>query len=276
VLFRSSAARFYGAALGYEPGGFGSARGVAARLYNALTNGGVHLFYYHSNLYANDQAIDTWLAHAPLLDRRARPVNEIAAFYPDTAIKLDDEVVRHLWASAFLSRAEAMRSSCDFDFVSEQMIDDGALPRHKVLLFLWGHVTEKRILDRIAKWVDDGGVLIYPERPRGPLETVEGDLTVWQRWRRGETGKGRVIFFPGDPEPGEPYARFVRDELRKLPHLDARLRRALAAEKPRDVYWSVLENGITAWLNFSDDAAEVRPAKGGPALRMNPYTIALE
>jgi hypothetical protein len=272
----SSAARFYGAALGYEPGGFGSARGVAARLYNALTNGGVHLFYYHSNLYANDQAIDTCLAHAPLLDRRARPVNEIAAFYPDTAIKLDDEVVRHLWASAFLSRAEAMRSSCDFDFVSEQMIDDGALPRHKVLLFLWRHVTEKRILDRIAKLVDDGGVLIYPERPRGPLETVEGDLTVWQRWRRGETGKGRVIFFPGDPEPGEPYARFVRDELRKLPHLDARLRRALAAEKPRDVYWSVLENGITAWLNFSDDAAEVRPAKGGPALRMNPYTIALE
>ncbi|MBI4875157.1 MAG: beta-galactosidase [Acidobacteria bacterium] len=271
----SSAARYYGAALGYEPGGFGSARGVAARLFNTLTNGGVHLFYYHSNLYANDQAIGTWLAHAPLLDRRAKPVTEIAAFCPDTAIKLDDEAIRYLWASAFLTRAEAMRSTCDFDYVSEQMIDDGALARHKVLIFLWGHVTEKRILDRIARWVDEGGVLIYPERPRGLLETVEGDLSVSRRWQRGETGKGRVIFFAGDPEPGEPYARFVRDELRRETRLSLALRRALALEKPREVNWSVLENGMTALLNFGDDEAAVRTASGR-TLSLKPYSIRLE
>ncbi|MGC8794967.1 MAG: beta-galactosidase, partial [Bryobacteraceae bacterium] len=62
----SSAARFYGAGLGYEPGGFGSARGVVARLFNMITNGGEHLFYYHSNLYGNDQAIEAWLRHAPM------------------------------------------------------------------------------------------------------------------------------------------------------------------------------------------------------------------
>jgi hypothetical protein len=123
----SSAARFYGAALGYEPGGFGSARGVVARLFNMITNGGEHLFYYHSNLYGNDQAIEAWLRHAPLLDRRAPPLVEVAAFYPDTSIKLDDEVIRYLWASAFLSRAEGMRSTVDFDYVSEPMIEDGAL-----------------------------------------------------------------------------------------------------------------------------------------------------
>ena len=271
----SSAARFYGAALGYEPGGFGSARGVAARLFNTLTNGGVHLFYYHSNLYANDQAIDAWLSHAGLLDRRARPLNEIAAFYPDTAIKLDDEAIRYLWASAFLTRAEAMRSTCDFDYLSEQMIDDGALARHKVLLFLWGHVTEKRVLERIDQWVRDGGVLIYPERPRGLLETVEGDLSVSQRWQRGETGNGRVVFFPGDPEPGQPYARFVRDELRKLARLNPALRRALAMEKPGDVYWSVLENGATPLLNFSDDEAVVHTADGR-TIRLRPYSIVME
>ncbi len=268
----SSAARFYGAALGYEPEGFGSARGVMARLFNCVTNNGEHLFYYHPNLYSNDQAIGRWLEHASLLDRRAKPAIDVAAFYPDTPIKLDDEVVRHLWASAFLSRVEAMRSTADFDYVSEPMVIEGALDRYKVLLFLWGHVTEKPVLDRIAKWIDEGGVLIYPERPRGPLQTVEGARSVWNRWQRGETGKGRVIFFPGDPEPGEPYARFVRDELRRLGNLRPEVRRAMRLEKPADVYWSILESGLLLLLNFSDDEATVR-LDSGKTLRLAPYTI---
>ena len=269
----SSAARFYGARLGYEPGGFGSARGVVARLFNAATNDGEHLFYYHSNLYANDQAIGTWLKHAPLLDRRAKPLVDVAVFYPDTAIKLDDEALRYLWASAFLTRVEALRSSADFDYVSEPMITEGALDRYKVLVFVWGHITEKPVLERIAGWVEAGGTLIYPERPRGLLQTVEGDLSVSRRWQRQETGKGRVIFFAGDPEPGEPYARFVRDELRKLGNLRPQVRAALRMEKPPGVYWSVLENGETWLLNFSDGEA-VAVLEGGRRMRLAPYTIA--
>lgn len=141
-----------------------------------------------------------------------------------------------------------------------------------MLLFLWGHVTEKPVLDRIAKWIDEGGVLIYPERPRGPLQTVEGDRSVWNRWQRGETGKGRVIFFPGDPEPGEPYACFVRDELRRLGNLRPEVRRAVRLEKPADVYWSILESGLLLLLNFSDDEATVR-LDSGKTLRLAPYTI---
>ncbi len=268
----SSAARFYGARLGYEPGGFGSARGVVARLFNAATNDGEHLFYYHSNLYGNDQAIAAWLRHAPLVDRRAKPLIDVAAFYPDTAIKLDDEPLRYLWASAFLTRAEAMRSTTDFDYLSEPMIQEGALDRYKVLLFLWGHVTEKPVLERLARWVASGGIVIYPERPRGPLQTVEGDLAVWGRWQKGETGRGRVIFFPGDPEPGQPYARFVRDELRRFGNLRPEIAAALGIVKPADVYWSVLEGGALWLMNFSDDAAEVR-LPGGRKLRLAPYAI---
>lgn len=271
----SSAARFYGAALGYEPGGFGSARGVVARLFNMITNGGEHLFYYHANLYGNDQAIEAWLRHAAMLDRRAPPLVDVAAFYPDTSIKLDDEVIRYLWASAFLSRAEAMRSTVDFDYLSEPMIEDGALERYRVLIFLWGHVTEKRVLEKIAQWVERGGVVIYPERPRGLLETVEGDLSVSRRWQQGETGRGRVIFFPGDPEPGEPYARFVRDRLRMLDSLRPPVSRALRMEKPASVYWSVLENGLLALLNFGDDPATVR-LSDGRTIRLERYTFRLE
>jgi hypothetical protein len=78
----SSAARFYGIPIGYEPGGFGSKRGVVARLYNAITTDGVHLFYYLGNLTGNDQALDAWLKDATLLDQRARPVIDVARFTP--------------------------------------------------------------------------------------------------------------------------------------------------------------------------------------------------
>ena len=76
----------------------------------------------------------------------AKPTIDMAAFYPDTSIALNDEVVRYLYASAYLSRVEAMRSITDFDYASEQMILDGALDRFKVLLFLWGSTTEKPVL----------------------------------------------------------------------------------------------------------------------------------
>lgn len=271
----SSAARFYGAALGYEPGGFGSGRGVVARLYNTLTNGGEHLFYYHPNLYGNDQGIEKWLATAPLLDQRAQPVLDVAAFYPDTAIKLDDEPLRFRWGSVFLVKAQALRSALDYDYISEQMIEDGALARFRVLVFLWGHITEQRILEKIDAWVQAGGVLFYPERPRGLLETVEGDLTIARRWQQGQTGKGKVIVFAGDPVPGEYYARFVRDRLRKLDVLRPAVRAALAIEKPEFVYWSVLEGGRLALLNFDDAEAQIQLGRGR-TVRLAPYTIALE
>lgn len=269
----SSAARFYGAGLGYEPGGFGSARGVMARLYNAVTNGAEHLFYYHSNLYSNDQAIDRWLAHAHLLDRRAKPVIDVAVFYPDTAIKLDDDVLRYRWASAFLTKAQALRSEMDYDYLSEQMIEDGALDRFKALVWLWGTVTEKRILERMDRWVRAGGAVIYPAMPRGLPVTVEGDGSIAANWQRGETGKGRAVAFHGDTLPGQQYARFIRREVLKLDGLAPAYRSALAMRKPPSVYWSTLANGLLVLLNFDDEEAEVR-LEGGKSVSIAPYSIA--
>lgn len=135
-------------------------------------------------------------------------------------------------------------------------------------------MTERRILERIDRWVRAGGTLIYPTQPRGLLETVEGDQSISQRWRQGETGKGKVIFYPGDPVPGEHYARFVRNELRRLGSLRPQIRRALEIDKPEFVYWSVLENGRLALLNFEDAGAVIRLADGGK-VRLPPYRMAL-
>ena len=268
----SSAARFYGAQLGYEPGGYDSARGVVARIYNLITNGGDHLFYYFGNLFFNDQAADAWRQYAPLIDQRAKPTIDVAAFYPDTSMYLSDEVIRYLYASSYLSRAEAMRSVVDFDFASEQMIRDGALDRYKVLLFFWGSVTEKPVLDRIDAWVKAGGTVILAPHRRGLPRTVEGDQSLAAAWQRGETGKGRAIFYLGEVEPFTEYAAFMRDQLRSLPNLRPEVHRALQMEKPQEMYWSVLEGGKLALLNFTDHEAQVR-LPGGKTLAVQPYGI---
>ncbi len=271
----SSAARYYGIELGYEPGGYGSKRGVMARLYNEVTNGAVHLFYYLGNLTANDQAIDAWLRMGKLIDQRAKPVIDVAAFYPDSAIKLDDELVRYRWAGTFFQPGRDLRAVMDYDYASEQMILDGALDRYKMLVFLWGSVMEKPVLEKIDAWVKNGGVLVYAPRPRGNPITVEGDQSIATKWLAGDTGKGKVVLWHGDLVPGQFYAEFLRDLALKLPGIRPEVKAALRMEKPAGVYWSVLENGKLALLNFSNHVATVK-TPAGKAVTIAPYEIAME
>ena len=274
----ASAAKFYGAKVGYEPAGFSSVRGVMARLYNAITTGAEHLFYYHGNLYTNDEALDAWVKHAPLLDQRAPAANEIAVFYPDTDHRVNDEVLRHLHGSVFFAKIQPLRSVTDYDFVSEQMILDGALDKFKVLIFAYASMTEKPVLDRIAQWIRNGGVAIYPERQHlrdGGFGTVEGDHSVYKQWQGGDTGKGKLIFYRGHPEPVHYYIDFLRAELPKLECLSPQTRAALRMLKPQETYWSILSNGKLALLNYDDAPATIR-LTNGRVLTMPPYTIRLE
>jgi hypothetical protein len=271
----SSAARFYGIPLGYEPGGFGSKRGVMARLFNAVTTSGVHLFYYLGNLTANDQALDAWLKYSPFLDQRANPVIDVAAFYPDTALKLDDELVRYRWASTFFTVGRTLREQVDFDYASEQMILDGALDRYKVLLFLWGAVTEQSVLERMDQWVRQGGILVFAPHPRGNPSTVEGDSSIAQKWLAGDTGQGRVVLWRGDLIPSQSYAEFVRELLLKTPSLRPQIRAALQMEKSTSVFWSVLENGKLALLNFSSRPATAHLVNG-KTIKIAPYEMSMD
>jgi hypothetical protein len=165
----------------------------------------------------------------------------------------------------------ALRAITDYDFASEQMILDGALDRYKVLIVLWGDTTEKPVLDRIEKWVEGGGIVITPLAQH----TVEGDTSVAQLWEQGKTGKGRVIRYHGIPwSAQEYYLNFVRRRLRELSNLHPQTMEALRMDKPDTVYWSVLQNGQLALLNFDDDPATVTFA--GEKLRLDPYSIVLK
>jgi hypothetical protein len=268
----SSAARFYGVPFGSEPAGFGSGRGIAARIYNILVNNGQHLFFYESNLLYNDQGIDQWLELAPLLDQRADPIIDVAVIYPDTKSKLDDAVFRNLYAFAFNDRVAALRPRLDFDFCSERMILDGALPRYKVLVFLWSNVLEAAALNKIDEWVRAGGAVIYPQWAVMPLATVENDVTVYNRWLRGDTGSGKVFFDPGDRVPAHRYTDFIAKQLDAMDNLDPRTLQMIRAQKPDEVYISALATGAFAVLNYNDAPAEIT-IPGIPTATIKPYGI---
>jgi hypothetical protein len=131
-----------------------------------------------------------------------------------------------------------------------------------VLLFLWGAVTEKAVLERIDQWVRDGGILVFCPRARGNPVTVEGDASISARWVAGDTGKGKVIVWGGEVIPARDFSEFVRDLLLETPSIHPRIRAALQMQKPSMVYWSVLDNGRLALLNFTSKAATVRLAGG--------------
>lgn len=271
----SSAARFYRVPYGSEPAGFLSARGVVARIYNTIVNNSPHLFFYHSNLLNNDQAIEKWLKFAPLLDMRDDPFIEVAVLYPTTKIRLDTSVLRYINASAFNQYVVALRSYLDFDFCSEQMILDGALSQYKVLIFLSRYqsqdVIEGDVLSIIDNWIKDGGIIIYPYNRR-PLRTIEGDYSIYNKWLRGETGNGLVIFYYGDWDPPYRYPEFIREKLKGIQSLHPLTQQMLRTEKPNDVYVSVLKNGSFVILNYSDKVARVF-IPSCREIKMEPYSI---
>ena len=270
----TSAARFYDVPFGSEPAGYGSARGVVARLYNIIVNNGQHLFYYHPNLLSNDQAVGKWLKYAPLLDERDEPFIEVAALYPDTMGKLDDAVFRNLYAFTFNAQVAALRPKLDFDFCSEQMVLDGALSRYKVLLLLWNQMIEEKPLEQLDAWVRGGGIVLVAQWRSQPLTTVEGDRSVFDRWQNGETGSGTVIFVPDDREPPHRLADAMAAELLRVETLDPRTIRMLQTDKPSEVYVSVLRNGSYALLNYNDGPVRVSIPSLKP-VEMGPYSIAI-
>ncbi|HPO11901.1 MAG TPA: family 14 glycosylhydrolase [Candidatus Hydrogenedentes bacterium] len=266
----SSAARFYGVGFGSEPASSNTAKGFAARLYNLLVNNGRHFFQYGPNLTNYDQTVPAWRALAPLMDRRAEPFIEVAVLYPDTLGKLDDGVFRNLYSSSFYPRVAALRSYLDFDFCSEQMVLDGALPRYKALIFLWSHIVEQEVLDAIDAWVQEGGTIICPYWSRTPVINVEGNSTTFNRWLKRDTGKGKALLFQEDREPVNRYADGVYQRLLTLDTLAPQTQSMLRTQKPAETYMSALQNGVFALLNYTNAEATAQiPDK--PSVSIPPY-----
>ncbi len=277
----SSAARFYGVKFGSEPAGYGTARSVINRLFNIIVNNGQHLFYYHGNFTGCDESAERWLKYAPLLDERSEPVIDVAVLYPDTLSKLSDSSIRYLDGSSFFSQVFPLRRKLDYDFCSEHMILDGALEKngYKALVFLSrghdGDFVEAEALEKIDAYVRNGGTVIYPiirsNAAQGP-HTVEDDNSVYMRWLRGDTGKGKVILINTMREPLDAYIDDIAEELIKMENLNPLTRDMLKAEKKRGVYMSALKTGkLVIYNDLMEDTDVVLP--DGKTVSLEPVSI---
>ena len=267
-----TAARHYGVMTGTEPASSHTARGVAGRLFNLMTNDGDHFFSYHSNIFNNQTAIDQWLKYLPLMDYRRPPLVEVAVYYPETMNQLEDAAFRHLYAWGFNPRAAGVRRVVEVDYLDEQLIRDGFLNTYKALVFVWGNVIEADVLAAIDAWMRNGGMVCYPSFPKGALGTVEGDASTFARWTRGDTGAGAFHRFPGDMEPNDLYADFIRERLRTLDTLHPLTRKTLDIQHSDQVFMSAGENGDLMILNY-EDAPETLNLADGKTIVVPPYGI---
>jgi hypothetical protein len=159
------------------------------------------------------------------------------------------------------------------------MVLDGALHSLKVLVFLSryhdGDFVEAEVLSAIDAWVRKGGIVIYPlirsNAVSGPA-TVEGNYAIFNAWRAGDTGKGKVILIDALREPLDQYIDDISHVLTGLDVLDPLTQTMLSLKKPDSVYASVLENRILVLYNNDSEDADVDIA-GRALVRMPPISI---
>lgn len=257
-----TAAKHYGIPLGYEPASSHTGRGIAGRLYETLNTDGHHFFTYYGNVMGSDFSIAQWLRYAPMLDERAMGQTSVAVFYPETVNQLEDSAFRYLYAWGFNPRAAEVRRVTEVDYLDERLIGDGFLEKYRVLVFAWGTVLPEETLAKIDAWVQAGGTVIYPSFPRGAVSDLSGSEAVFDGWSSGQTGKGHFYRFRGDMEPTELYGDFVRNVLIENPVLPPVEQKLLAVDRPDHTFFSLLESGKIAALNYDADAVTLETGNG--------------
>ena len=207
----ASACRFYGVPLYLETSGTLQASRQVEVLFQAMAQGAAGLCDWAVNPATNEAVYEDNLRHLTV----GVPVVDVAMFFPSTAVRLAD-----------VGEAPTMRIGCSkardlfaFDIVDERMIRDGALERYRLLIFWEGTVIEQDALEKIAEWVQAGGVAVAYDF--GKVSSVEGDGSAWRRLFgyagslqplrptfRGEVPEGGYILRMDDPAS----ANFLRGE----------------------------------------------------------------
>lgn len=197
----SSAARFYGGYYTTEPGGANTPKGIACRVFDAVS-GGARGVYFKTLIEPPDRLSPTavkFAENAKYLVPNA-PELTVAALMPNSSLALDPKVI-----GRFIERTQSLRDALDFEFIDENMIADGLLTRIRALTVVAGDTLERPVLNAVGHWVEDGGVLFTPAE-LGPLRDVEDQPAAW--WSNAASlgtgsaiaplGKGYVVVLPGE------------------------------------------------------------------------------
>jgi hypothetical protein len=158
TAYTRSACDFYGATMGLEPVGPMTEKGVVARIFGSADYGNRQMFHYYGNLFEDGvkprPAAAKFRQYIGLVGGR-KPAEAAAFFWPGSYCALNGgmpEAVNK--ALKFIRRMTACLP------VNEEMILDGALARHKLLVIALPAFTRREVLLKIADWVRAGGVLL--------------------------------------------------------------------------------------------------------------------
>jgi hypothetical protein len=165
----ATASKVYGAPFWTEPPGGITPEQEVSRFMESVSCESFGFWDWGSNPVG---AADTFREYAAFLTRE-KPIVDVALFFPTTDYRLH-------WNTAYPPRLRALgtklRDVMDYDIVDERLINDGALKRYRVLLWLEGTFIEADTLARLREWVQNGGVLL--KLGAEPPQTVEGDTAI--------------------------------------------------------------------------------------------------
>ena len=162
----STAAKHYKVPLVTEPPAEVSRDEEVERIFKDATSGTTEYMDYPGNVLA---ATDLFARYAAYLEGQ-HSLTEVAFYFPTTDHRLR---AGQSLPPRLLTACDASREWFDWDLVDERLVQDGALASYRTLLLPEGTVFERDMLDRLSKWVAQGGLLIAADN--GPIETVEGD-----------------------------------------------------------------------------------------------------
>ncbi|OQB42729.1 MAG: Beta-galactosidase III [Candidatus Latescibacteria bacterium ADurb.Bin168] len=173
--------RFYGVPFGNEPwGGDMAGNGVLGRVFNLVTQQGTNFWSYEGHLHSPSGRLALQRG-LPFLNGEYRRVNRVAVFYPWTHFVLADDhgFSEQGMRDRFWPQAEELRDIIDYDLIDDGLIKDGIMEDYDFLVILQGSTYEGPELERLYRWVENGGVLITHNL--GVPSTVEGDLSLGLR-----------------------------------------------------------------------------------------------
>ncbi len=255
-----TAYRFYGIPFTTEPAGGMDKRTFVRRVFMDASNGTSEMFSYEWDKHKEDGL--KWIH----LYRGVPSITDVAVYCPTTWYRMNGDI----WP--VIHAADSLRDITDFEVADELLIEDDYLSKSKtrVLIWLGGPVTERVVLEKVLKWVEAGGILVWGSADR-PTD-VEGRTDIssklspimgndeWGSPMRGRVGRGLIVARIELPDVKDTLADTVRWAVY---HPDPSFTGAPEFDSLADNVWTAVFPDMILLYNNGDKPANVERTWGG-------------
>jgi hypothetical protein len=250
-----SAYRFYGIPLTTEPAGDLNDREFRRRIFMDATNGTSEMFSYSWDQHKDDGL--KWIH----LYRGVPSITDVAVYCPTTWYRMNGSL------ATTIQGADGLRDITDFEVADECMIKDDYLAKGKIRVLLWlqGPVVERSVLEKVVKWVEDGGILVA-NTPDAPTDV------------EGRTDMGLKLFPPVNQDKPMPVTHrlgkgfVIQDPMSPmLPRFKDLVRDAVGAgvDREEDGVWTAVFPDMLLFYNTGDKTVDLTKTWKGQEVKVH-------